>query len=345
MTENRNRAEEAFSRLFGEDASEEQRLRIMEVRRALGLPRNDAMWCILVALGFHLQLYEKIPAKIVEALESSADTASERVQILTEEAKAEAMEGLVEAVKAVLPRVSAVVAERQKLKWRTRSRVSLAILLGVLAVTMGGVALVLYDQGFNAGARADRNVVEWATSPSGINARALDGRGLLHSITREEINWMASREGRRGYELARDGTIGKLEQKGIEWLLSENIEWARKLDEAGHLRSDSLEKLNWLASREGRKLYQLSITGAFLDLEPKDVIWLVGGKGVLSRRLDELGLLRDDSLAKLQWLDTMDGRNIYSFSQETNSGQWRGFIEAVRSCSNRAGGLQGLLGG
>ena len=345
MTENRNRAEEAFSKLFGEEASEEQRLRIMEVQRALGLPRNDAMWCILVALGFHLQLFEKIPGKIVETLETSVDLAKERVQVLTEEAKAEAMEGLVESVKAILPKVSAEVAEHEKLKWRTRSLVSLAILLAVLSVTMVGVTKVSFDQGFKAGARADPNVVEWATSPSGTNARALDGRGLLQTITQVQLNWMTSLEGQRGYQLARNGTVRELEEKGIEWLLGEKVEWARKIDEAGHLDSDTLDKLNWLAGREGRELYQAATAGALLDFQKRDIIWLVSERGVLSRRMDELGYIRADTLSKLQWLDTRDGREIYALAQKGNRDQWRGFVETVRSCSNRPGGLRGLLGG
>ena len=345
MTENRSKAEEAFNKLFGEDASDGQRRRIMAVQEALGIPKTDAMWSVLVVLEFHTQLYEKIPAKIIEALEAGVEQAKHRVRVLIEEARAKAMEGLVDSVKGILPEVSAEVAEREKLKWRTRFLVSLAILLGVLSVTMVGVTKVSFDQGFKAGARADPNVVEWATSPSGTNARALDGRGLLQTITREQLNWMTSLEGQRGYQLARNGTVRELDEKGIEWLLSEKVEWARKIDEAGHLDSDTLDKLNWLAGREGRELYQAATAGALLEFQKRDIIWLVSERGVLSRRMDELGYIRGDTLSKLQWLDTRDGREIYALAQKGNRDQWRGFVETVRSCSNRPGGLRGLLGG
>jgi len=54
----------AFERLLGRQVSEPERTRLYQVREALGLEANDALWVVLIALQYHLSLYERFPPMI-----------------------------------------------------------------------------------------------------------------------------------------------------------------------------------------------------------------------------------------------------------------------------------------
>ena len=342
MTKNRGRAEEAFSILFGEDASDEQRRRLMDVQKALGLASTDAMWLILIALEYHLRLYERIPARIEKTLETGIEQARDRIHVISEEAKADATRGLVESVKAVLPKVSEEVGKREKLRWRTRSLTALSIVFAAFVVSTVGVALFSFDRGLEAGAKVDPSIIEWATSLSGTNARALDGRGLLQSITSEQLRWMTSLEGQRGYALARDGMLRELDEWGVEWLMSDGGELAREIDRAGFLNASTLEKLRWI-NREGKGLYDASRAGVFLKLETEDLVWLLSDEGALAREMDEAGMLNADSISKLQWLENLDGQWVYGVAQGWKERDWRGFREFVEGCTRKRSGVLGFI--
>ena len=55
-----------FERLVGRKASDEQVRRLHEVKDALGLADNDALWLVLVALEHYDTLYRDYPARIAE---------------------------------------------------------------------------------------------------------------------------------------------------------------------------------------------------------------------------------------------------------------------------------------
>lgn len=56
--------EGAFEVLMGRRPSEEERQRLTRVRNALGIRSSDAIWEVMIALDYHLQLYTAIPDKI-----------------------------------------------------------------------------------------------------------------------------------------------------------------------------------------------------------------------------------------------------------------------------------------
>ena len=58
--------EEVYARLFGEEANDRTRLRLMEIQRALGLRDGDAVWVIFIALEYYQRQYEAFPDKIAE---------------------------------------------------------------------------------------------------------------------------------------------------------------------------------------------------------------------------------------------------------------------------------------
>ena len=344
MDDSRSKAEELFHSLIGEDVSNEQRLRILKIQRVLGIPENDALWCVIVALSHFEQLYDKIPERICEALETATSEFQKRARVVTLQSHAEAMEGLSQSVRTIFPQLATEVTAREKWKWTFRSVVAIACFVTVFVTSLVTIGYFSYGQGFAAGAGADRDVVNWATSPSGTNARALDGRGRLQSVTQEEIQWMTSLEGRRGFTLARDGTVAKLDDIGIEWLLSEDVKLAREFDKAGLLDSMSLEKLRWVAGGVGRRLYDTARASAALDMKAVDLIWLLSEKGTLARALDKAGLLAADTKEKLAWLESRDGQAVYGVAMSMNGRDWRGFMETVEACSKRPRGLLNLGG-
>ena len=175
MDDSRSKAVELFHSLIGEDVSNEQRLRIMKVQRILGLPDNDALWCVIVALGHFEQLYEKIPKEICEALEAATSAFQKRARVVTLQSHAEAMEGLSQSVRTIFPKLATEVTAREKWKWTFRSVVAIACFVTVFAGSLVAIGYFFYGQGFAAGAGADRDVVTWATGPVG-NECARAGR-------------------------------------------------------------------------------------------------------------------------------------------------------------------------
>jgi hypothetical protein len=56
----------SFERLLGRKATEEQVRRLYEVKEALGLGDNDALWVVLLALEHYDSLYREYPARLAD---------------------------------------------------------------------------------------------------------------------------------------------------------------------------------------------------------------------------------------------------------------------------------------
>jgi hypothetical protein len=56
MAEAKPLPDEAFKTLLGRLPSEEERQRLAKVRDALGIRSADAIWDVMIALDYHLQL-------------------------------------------------------------------------------------------------------------------------------------------------------------------------------------------------------------------------------------------------------------------------------------------------
>ncbi len=64
--------EERIKALLGRVPSKADRERLAKVRDALGIRSTDAVWDIMIALDYHLQLYAAVPDKIAEQTRSAA---------------------------------------------------------------------------------------------------------------------------------------------------------------------------------------------------------------------------------------------------------------------------------
>ena len=56
--------EDRFNALLGRALGREDRDRLAKVRSALGIRANDAVWDVMIALDYHLQLYSAVPKQL-----------------------------------------------------------------------------------------------------------------------------------------------------------------------------------------------------------------------------------------------------------------------------------------
>ena len=123
--------EESFAKLLGRQPSDTDRQRLYQVRDALDLKNNDALWLVLMALQHYETLYAGIPASIKSAAQKSAKSAADQAQSEVNKAVA----ALVPTVEKAVEKAAAGAAGRVKL-----GESMLTIWLGMMAL---GITLAL----------------------------------------------------------------------------------------------------------------------------------------------------------------------------------------------------------
>jgi hypothetical protein len=128
--------EDAFARLHGEQATEEQKKRLYEVRDALGLANNDSLWLILLALEHYDGRFRQYPHQL----------AAEALRVLEGQRAALAHTAAAETAKVQRSLARAVVATAEDLagrradaaRWRAWALVAAGmVLFGALCATCG----------------------------------------------------------------------------------------------------------------------------------------------------------------------------------------------------------------
>jgi len=64
MADGSDLPEDRFNALLGRALRREDRDRLAKVRTALGIRANDAVWDVMIALDYHLQLYSAVPKQL-----------------------------------------------------------------------------------------------------------------------------------------------------------------------------------------------------------------------------------------------------------------------------------------
>ncbi len=64
MADDSELPEDRFNALLGRALRREDRDRLEKVRTALGIRANDAVWDVMIALDYHLQLYSAVPKQL-----------------------------------------------------------------------------------------------------------------------------------------------------------------------------------------------------------------------------------------------------------------------------------------
>jgi hypothetical protein len=122
----------AFEDLLGRVPSDKEKIRLLRIQKTLGIPDEDSLWMILLALQYHVSLYEQVPGMVERAAKSGVSSAieqihseaqkqlakmrqrgeKERIRIYEDcsvsfhDLKTEALELIVQAVKSEVDRVS-----------------------------------------------------------------------------------------------------------------------------------------------------------------------------------------------------------------------------------------------
>jgi hypothetical protein len=117
--------EDRFTALLGRALRREDRDRLVKVRNALGIRANDAVWDVMIALDYHLQLYSAVPNQL----------AAEREKLVAE------LGALLESVGGQengAAKVGAFRGGRKSPLWPWRGQ---AALLAAAAVAFGAICI------------------------------------------------------------------------------------------------------------------------------------------------------------------------------------------------------------
>jgi hypothetical protein len=126
----------SFERLLGKKASDEQVRRLYEVKDALRLGDNDALWMVLVALEHYDGLYREYPVRIAEeARRTLAEVQSGFAEAASLEAK-RAHRKLSEAVAAAALKIAAKKTETARVQGIAVAGATM-VAFGSLCLSMG----------------------------------------------------------------------------------------------------------------------------------------------------------------------------------------------------------------
>ena len=121
MAESNPLPEDRFKALLGRVIRHEDRERLSKLRTALGISPNDAVWDVMIALDYHLQLYNAVPKEIAR----EADKAVVELR------------GLVSAVRQRDKQAHGEVSAGASAA--TRMSLATVAIVGAIAVAFGGL--------------------------------------------------------------------------------------------------------------------------------------------------------------------------------------------------------------
>ena len=80
-----NGIEDMLADLRKKSLSLQEKERLHRVKTALKIPDDDALWIVIIALEYHLSLYEEIPRKIQEAMDDLLRNAEKEIRRIGQE--------------------------------------------------------------------------------------------------------------------------------------------------------------------------------------------------------------------------------------------------------------------
>jgi hypothetical protein len=126
----------AFERLVGKEATEEEVRRLYDVKEALGIDDNDALWVVLVALEHYDRLFRGYPARIAEEAERTLGEVKKRfAEAASVEAK-RTQRKLADAVADAAVRIAAKKTDASRLQGFAAAAASM-VAFGGLCLSMG----------------------------------------------------------------------------------------------------------------------------------------------------------------------------------------------------------------
>lgn len=176
----------SFQKLLGRQATDEERQHLWQVKDALDLGSNDALWLVLIALQHYDSLYQRMPERIESAACATLETFKEAAQQTAAAAAEDVRNQLATAVANTARDVARDVAATQKLRWIAGVAMTCLVALttlGTLGYTKGRDAGERH--GFVSGyehAKDEAAAASWAATPAGQRARRFSATGSIEYL-------------------------------------------------------------------------------------------------------------------------------------------------------------------
>jgi hypothetical protein len=126
--------EEAFAKVVGRQASDEERTRLYRLRDALGLRDNDAFWSIVMALEHYDSFFRAYPEKLAEQTAHSIESARAAFAVAAEKEAAQVQRVLSEKVAETSVQIARRLAERPVGLDRVTTLLAAVVTFGALCV-------------------------------------------------------------------------------------------------------------------------------------------------------------------------------------------------------------------
>lgn len=196
--------EDAFTKLLGRQATDEERMRLYRTRDALGLQDNDALWLLLIGLQYHQIQYEAMPGQIAREVNGILANAKKTAETEMMGTAVKIHGELVQSVANTAKDVANATAGKSMAQWA----------LGAF----GGAALVIigalwfgHNWGYSAGKSEAATVAAWMTTAPGQAAY----RAFLDDPVAAE--WAGTRAAQVAFKLSKTDdlvAIAKCDRKG-----------------------------------------------------------------------------------------------------------------------------------
>ena len=194
---------EAIKLIGGVEPTPQQVQRVQAIAHSLGIPANDAMMPILIALDCYHGAFSTLPAKAQAAADTAAKGAADRSTAAVNEAVARAVTNLGPQVGTAIVKVANDINQIDKAKW-----------IGVVVVVIGLVLSLL-------------SLLGWLTHASGYSSGFETGKAQAYQDVKDEkaaAAWANTPQGMLAFQLAQAGSIETLAHcNGKGWKLSKGM--------------------------------------------------------------------------------------------------------------------------
>lgn len=192
---------QAIKLIGGVEPTPQQMQRVQAIAHSLGIPNNDAMMPILIALDCYHGAFNELPAKAQAAADASAKVAADRSAAAVNESVARAVTQLGPKVGDAIVRVANDIKQVDKIKWIGGAISSVAMVVGVFG---------------------------WITHESGYSSGFEMGKAQAYQDAKDEkaaAAWANTAQGKMAYQLAQTGSLDELANcTGEGWRIFKNDE-------------------------------------------------------------------------------------------------------------------------
>jgi hypothetical protein len=180
--------EDSFAKLLGRQPTDAERQQLYQIRDALGLKNNDALWLVLMVLQYHQTMYGRFPDLIrqtaLDTLSEFQKTADATLVSTKELAKLE----LARAVSATARDVARLSVARHAAIWIAACAISCCIAFSAFGWYIHEDAYAAgYARGYGNAyldAKDEKAASSWANTPQGKAAYRLAQAGSIDSLVK-----------------------------------------------------------------------------------------------------------------------------------------------------------------